>query len=125
MDGYYADSDTLRITHLLTLAAHAGARTSLVSFSFNDRLTPTTLAALNELPDSIHFTVRDPLSCDRLSRHINRPLTLSADLAFLLEPDHNSPLVQSIRQWIQHAHQENRLVIGININTAKQGYVRT
>jgi len=116
MDGYYADSDTLRITQLLTLAAHAGAETSLVSFSFNDRPTPATIAALNDLPDTVHFTVRDPVSRDRLSRYVARPLTLTADLAFLLKPDDDSPMVQSVRDWIQRQHEAGHGVMGVNIN---------
>jgi len=116
MDGYYANSDTLRITQLLTLAATAGAETALISFSFNDRPTPVTVAALNDLPETVHFTVRDPLSCDRLARHVHRPLTLTADLAFLLPPDDHSPQVASIRNWMHQQHEAQRLVLGVNIN---------
>ncbi|MEB3357776.1 MAG: polysaccharide pyruvyl transferase family protein [Synechococcales bacterium] len=116
MDGYYANSDTLRITQLLSLAHRAGAETSLISFSFNNQPTPATVAALHDLPGAIRYTVRDPLSYQRLKRHLTRPLTLTADLALLLQPDDQSPLVASLRNWTQQQHSNNRIVLGVNIN---------
>ncbi|MGF1497124.1 MAG: polysaccharide pyruvyl transferase family protein [Elainellaceae cyanobacterium] len=116
MDGYYADSDTLRITQLVALAADAGAMTSLISFSFNNQPTAASVAALNHLPNSVRYAVRDPLSCDRLKRHLARPLTLTADLAFLLASDDASLRVQSVQRWMRQQQQAHRIIIGININ---------
>jgi len=116
MDGFYGDAGTLRLTKLTQLAAKTGAETTVLGFSFNQNPTPIAVQALKELPSKVCLYTRDPISHQRLMEHIQRPVELVADLAFLLPPASNSALVAGVLQWVQTQKASNRIVIGINVN---------
>jgi polysaccharide pyruvyl transferase WcaK-like protein len=115
MDGFY-DELTLKRIALVALAAKTGARATIVSFSFNDHPTPESVKALRALPLSVRLCSRDPISRDRLVRHLVRPVELVADVAFLLRPAADSELVASTLSWVRAQRAAHRTVIGINVN---------
>ncbi len=116
MDGFYGDTGTLRLTKLTQLAAKTGAETTILGFSFNQNPTPIAVQALKELPSKVYLCARDPISHQRLIQHIQRPVELVADLAFLLPPASNSGLVAEVLQWVRVQKASDRIVLGINVN---------
>jgi len=116
MDGFYGDIGVLRLTKLTQLAAKTGAETRILGFSFNQNPTPTAVQALNELPSEVSLCARDPISHQRLTQNIQRPVELVADLAFLLPPASNSGLVAEVLQWVQVQKASDRIVLGVNVN---------
>jgi polysaccharide pyruvyl transferase WcaK-like protein len=116
MDGHYCRQMPGRISELAALASAAGVPASILSFSFNDRPAPGALSALRELPDDVRLCVRDPISHERLSSHLDRAPDLVADAAFLLEPQLGTrPVAQSLR-WIEKERERSRIVLGVNLN---------
>lgn len=116
MDGYYSPRDTQLRLRLLTLAARTGAPSRLLGFSFNAAPAPETVKAFQTLPARIKLCARDPLSQRRLAGHLGRPVSLVADLAFLLEPASFHDLPQAVLRWLEGERESGRIVIGINAN---------
>lgn len=116
LDGGYSDKIASSRLTLALLADKAGARTSVISFSLNQDPTSEAINGFRNLPTSVRLYARDPISCERLGSHLKRPVTLAADLGFLLEPIKDSELVLSVQDWIQRERNMGRLVIGINAN---------
>lgn len=116
MDGHYSPNECRRRVVMAHLAEAAGVRTTILGFSFNDSPHPLAVDALNSLPTTIKINARDPISMERLSRALTRPVDLSADIAFQLVPAERSDLVDSIAPWIAQHQASGRLVIGINAN---------
>ncbi|BAY65885.1 putative polysaccharide pyruvyl transferase [Calothrix brevissima NIES-22] len=116
MDGYYSEKDTIQRLKFVSIANEMGVKAAVVSFSFNDKPTPNVIKYLQELPSDIRLCTRDLVSYQRLNYHLKRPVELGADLAFLLKPDMDTEIVDSISQWISQQHTGNRIVVGINAN---------
>lgn len=116
MDGYYSLKDSLQRINFVDLATRLGIEAALVSFSFNDRQKPEIIEALNKLPLDVRICVRDPVSYERLSKLLQRPIALVADLAFLLPPVQDSPTVLTVGQWIKEQRSNNKVILGINAN---------
>ncbi|NLF03254.1 MAG: hypothetical protein GX601_19995, partial [Anaerolineales bacterium] len=105
-----------RLLALSSLAASAGAETSVISFSINENPTTNALEAFRSLPASVRLCARDPLSHERLANHLLRPVSLTADIAFLLKPIRDSVTVTPVLEWIAEQKDAGRLVVGINAN---------
>jgi polysaccharide pyruvyl transferase WcaK-like protein len=116
MDGFYGDEDTVRRIALVALAAETGARATVAGFSFNERPTPASVKALRELPSSVRLCSRDPISYERVTQHLQRPVALVADIAFLLEPAPDSKRVAFVLPWICEQKSNHRTIVGINVN---------
>jgi len=116
LDGYYTDDAALQRLKLVSLAAETGTDAAILGFSFNDQPTPASIQALRNLPSSVRLCCRDPVSHVRLSRHLQRPVELVADLAFLLQPVDDSEIALDVSQWISQQQANGRIVIGINAN---------
>ncbi len=117
MDGFYSDSRTLRFIELVGLAAKTGAKATILGFSFNKQPTPTSVQALVDLPTSVRLCCRDPISHQRLIHHLQRPVDLVADVAFLLEPAQESELAMGVSKWIRQQQDLGRKVVGVNANS--------
>ncbi|MBW4560983.1 MAG: polysaccharide pyruvyl transferase family protein [Mojavia pulchra JT2-VF2] len=116
MDGYYSEKDTLQRLKFVSMANAMGVKAAVVSFSFNDKPIPNVIQSLQELPSDIRLCSRDLISYQRLIHHLKRPVELGADLAFLLNPDMDTEIVESISQWVCQQRANNRIVVGINAN---------
>lgn len=117
LDGFYSENRTLQRIRLVSLAAQTGAESSIVSFSFNPKPTPVSVTALSNLPASVRLCSRDPVSCERLQHALSRPVELSADLAFLLQPTPNSKISVEVSKWASTQRASDRIIIGINANS--------
>jgi polysaccharide pyruvyl transferase WcaK-like protein len=116
LDGFYSEENAVRRIALAALAARTGAQTTLASFSYNRRPAPASIAALRGLPSGVRLRSRDPVSCDRLTQHLERPVELVADVAFLLDPAKDSETVSLVSRWTCLQRNAGRTVIGINVN---------
>ncbi|HEY9846410.1 MAG TPA: polysaccharide pyruvyl transferase family protein [Candidatus Caenarcaniphilales bacterium] len=116
MDGYYSEFDTLQRLSLVALAAKTGADAAVLGFSFNNQPKPACVQAFRDLPSAVSLCARDPVSHERLVHHLNRPVKLVADLAFLLHPANDSEIASSVVEWIGEQRSQNRSVIGVNAN---------
>lgn len=116
MDGFYGEQLSVDRATLAGLAARAGVRTQIVSISFNNTPTSGSVHALRALPASVRITARDPISHERLVRIVQRPIELTADVAFLLEPATDSQTVTTTLDWVRAQKAQGRTVVGVNVN---------
>ncbi len=117
MDGFYSDNTTLCLIELVRLAAITGVDATILGFSFNEQPTPDAVRALCNLPVSVKLCCRDFLSHQRLTHHLQRPVELVADVAFLLEPAQDSELATGVSKWIGQQRDLGRTIVGINANS--------
>lgn len=116
LDGYYSENSTLQRLSLVSLAAKTGVKTSVLGFSFNEKPAPAAIEALRKLPKDVRLCARDPVSHGRLVHHLQRPVDLVADLAFLLCPDEKSTASSAVLQWIGEQRAKGQTIIGVNAN---------
>jgi polysaccharide pyruvyl transferase WcaK-like protein len=116
MDGYYFPYATCKRVELVSLAAKSGANAAILGFSFNDKPDIECVRALKNLPQNVRLCARDPISHDRLIRHLDRTIELVADLAFLLPQNVSSPITNEISKWIYDERLNNRIIVGVNAN---------
>lgn len=114
LDGFYSDIDACDRLRLVELAAKLSIKTTIVGFSFNEKPTPKAVEAFSKLPSNVQLCCRDSISRQRLSRYIQYPINLVADVAFLLQPINESDLVSRMADWIAHQKAEGRTVVGFN-----------
>jgi polysaccharide pyruvyl transferase WcaK-like protein len=114
LDGAYSEQHSLIRLTLASLAHATGAETSIIGFSVNSQPTPGVLRAFSRLSPEVHLYTRDPLSNYRLSEHLHRPVGLSADVAFLLEPEHKTVIVKSVEEWVSKEKSAGRVIVGFN-----------
>ncbi len=117
LDGHYSDDVSLQILELVSLAVETGAAAAILGFSFNDRPTPKSVQALRDLSAQVKLYSRDAVSQQRLMHHLDRPVKLVADLAFLLHPVDDSEIVSNVSQWIKEQQADSRTVVGVNANS--------
>ncbi|MEQ9553972.1 MAG: polysaccharide pyruvyl transferase family protein [Coleofasciculus sp. G3-WIS-01] len=127
MDGAYYEAFNCKMLRLVSLAAEMGVNSAVLGFSFNEKPTLASIEALRHLPPSVRLCARDPVSQKRLTYHLNRPIELVADLAFMLKPIVDSEIVLKMYNWINDQHDKGRIVIGINPKNPKlsEVYVKT
>lgn len=116
MDGKYSEHRTLKRIGLMRMAAECGVPVEMIGISVCREPSEACMAAMRDLPDHVIFRTRDPQSHARLEAAIGRRVELVADLAFLLEPTANSPLLDRTRDWIAAQRRSGRLVVGVNIS---------
>lgn len=116
MDGFYFESFLLKQLDLLRLGVQCGTPGTIVGFSYNRKPTPRAVQAVQELPPNVTLCVRDPISIQRVSQYIHRPLKLTADAAFLLRPAAASPRIAEVLKWIRQQRDEGRILVGVNLN---------
>ncbi len=114
MDGAYGAALVCRMASYCNHAARLGIPATIVGFSFNRNPRRAAVHALARLQSEVRINVRDPRSLERFSAATRRHATLCADVAFLMHPAEESD--PAIEAWIQEAHTNNRVPVGININ---------
>jgi len=116
MDGGYSKKVALDRLKLATIASKMGLQTAIVNFSVNNNVPEEIIEAFVKLPQKVRLVCRDSVSQQRLSLLTGRIPELSADVAFLLKPALESPLVLSVFDWICKERSQGRTIIGVNIN---------
>jgi polysaccharide pyruvyl transferase WcaK-like protein len=116
MDGYYSPYEAIRRAIYVRLAHAAGLQAAIGGFSFNATPHPRSVAALAAVPAPVALIARDPVSYRRLGARLARPVRLGADLAFLLEPTPDTPVVRGLTPWLQEQRDRGRLLVGVNAN---------
>jgi polysaccharide pyruvyl transferase WcaK-like protein len=104
------------MAQLCSLASAVGARTSILGFSFNDHPTLDSIRTLRSLPRDVRLCVRDPVSYERLASHLDRPIDLVADVAFVLKPNADTATAIAVCRWIEEEKRGSRVVVGVNLN---------
>lgn len=117
LDGCYAEWLTLGLLQLAEQAAIAGLNTTLVGFSINSWQRPSCIKFLQKFPPRARLCVRDGVSKRRLEGLTGRKdLILTADMAFMLQPELNGPVSKKIINWVKDQQKQEKVVIGLNIN---------
>ncbi|MEO8751684.1 MAG: polysaccharide pyruvyl transferase family protein [Casimicrobiaceae bacterium] len=116
LDGFYSDDAVRLRLRLVAVAARAGAQTSVLGFSCNERPTPRAEALIRALPASVRLFARDALSQARLSAIAASAVERAADTAFLLQPDKANPQVQALAHWAAGVHRSKGRVLGVNLS---------
>jgi len=116
MDGHYSPVTTLTMLALADLGSRAGARTSILGFSFNDHPYPGLKKAFEALHDRVQIHVRDAISFERFQRFSRAKGKLVADAAFQLAPDQQSPAVHDLAGWAEVQRRSGRVVLGFNVH---------
>jgi colanic acid/amylovoran biosynthesis protein len=124
IDGAYARQRTLLRIACVQLAAEAGCMTSIIGFSMREHPAAWALEELRKLPRSVRLRARDPFSSERCSRHLGRPVELTADPAFLLKPELVSEPAQQAAAWVGQQRRLSRAVVGLNANGSTEPEMR-
>ncbi|MGF1496388.1 MAG: polysaccharide pyruvyl transferase family protein [Elainellaceae cyanobacterium] len=119
MDGFYSEKRSILRTELVSMASRLGLKSRVLGFSFNPNPSDKAVCALSNLPSNVDLCARDPVSCERLHKHLKRPITLVADLAFLLEPANSgsSSSLTETHEWLCSEKHNGHILIGINANS--------
>jgi polysaccharide pyruvyl transferase WcaK-like protein len=116
LDGHYTGWHTDGLLKIARQAATSGLPTNAVGFSLKDRPLESAVQGLRGLAQCRNTTmcVRDQVSLTRYHRFVGSEAVLTADPAFLLEPD-GSP--HRSRDWLQRQASENGIRIGLNLSS--------
>jgi polysaccharide pyruvyl transferase WcaK-like protein len=113
--GYGADRELVRL-RLAGHAAHCALRVLISGFSFNRHPVTELVREIRALPEEVQFMPRDQFSLERFQSATGKAAVLSADIAFLLDPDGDSNQVRGMARWIVAQHNRGRIVVGLNLN---------
>ena len=116
IDGAYNPRSVNARISLVAEAARLGKKATVLGASYNTHPEATTRQALRDLPASVVVCARDPVSRSRMESMLDRPIRQVADLAFLLPPRLQHPIVQQAHDWIERRKTKGDQVIGINAN---------
>ncbi len=102
---------------LANLATTLGLKTSICSFSLNSKPADEVIDGFRNLDARVVLYAREEISRERLERHLGPGrVQLSADVAFLLRPDHTASLARETAAWVAERKQAGKIVMGLNIN---------
>lgn len=116
LDGYYSVPRTLQRLTIAESSAAMGMDVSVMAFSINPNPDAQCMRAFRWLSGNVSLTCRDRLSAERLEHLSGRAAAVTADLAFLLESDEQSPVAARTIHWIESKKGCGREVYGINVN---------
>jgi polysaccharide pyruvyl transferase WcaK-like protein len=115
LDGKYGAALVCRLAGYCSHAAQIGLPTTILGFSFSESPRRPAVLALSGLNPRVRVNVRDARSLDRVLRRTGVQATLSADIAFLLQPVPCNG--EEVHAWIQKMRQEGRTLVGVNLNS--------
>lgn len=121
MDGHYSPVLTARLLLLTETLASRGVRTAVTGFSFNGDPHGSLRSFFDRVSGSVQLAVRDPVSHRRFKSFSRANAALVADVAFLLQPDHDADETRRIGEWVRQERARGRVVLGLN---AHPGLVR-
>lgn len=116
LDGHYSVAESLSRISLLSIARLTGASVSVLGFSFNDHPAPEVINEIRRLPTDVRLCARDPISKLNLERNLDRPIVLTADVAFLLAAQSNTDYVHGVHEWAEMERTKGRTLLGFNAN---------
>lgn len=116
IDGKYNPRSVRNRLYILNKAAKNGIKSTLLGSSYNTSPEVTTLRALINLDPNVTICARDPRSRERMIEKLNRPVKLTADLAFLLEPAYEVEEAKCAISWIEDRRSAGDRIIGLNAN---------
>ncbi|MEQ8744323.1 polysaccharide pyruvyl transferase family protein [Parasphingorhabdus sp.] len=99
------------------LAARMGVKTNICSFSVSDQRTKAAMVLYHTLDEAVVLQCRDETSAERLREDLpDRSIEVTADLAFMLEPDYSAPISMAAKAWCDARRVEGKILMGVNIN---------
>lgn len=116
LDGKYSEKDSLDRLKYATYASAMGVKVVITGFSFNKTPPPGIINYIRRMPKEIKFCCRDIYSHARFIDLTGRKAEQVADLAFMLNPDHESHYVGLIKKWVTVKRQEGRLIFALTPN---------
>jgi polysaccharide pyruvyl transferase WcaK-like protein len=114
LDGHYSSRTSISRLRLLGLISRTGTSTFLVNVSFGRWAPRSVIRALKGLPRSIQVVARGPECRAILEHHLGRTVSLSADIAFALEPAESSSLDPEVWTWLLREREMGRPIVGVN-----------
>ena len=115
MDGRYNELSTCLRIETLKILFQAGLDVNIIGFSFNKDPSQSCVDALAKLPKGILLKARDPVSRVRLETFTGRKIAQVADVAFLLNPTHDTENVRMVKTWIVEQRRLGRRLLGLNL----------
>lgn len=117
LDGSQGLSIAIPRLRLAALAATLGLKTTICSFSLNASPAAEMISGFQKLDSRVLLYCRDDISRQRLEAHLGTDRArISADVAFLLRPDHSTPLARETAAWVTERKKMGKIVMGLNIN---------
>ncbi len=113
MDGYYSPRSSIAFFALADIMQRHGIPTSLIGFSFNSHPHPRVLKCLRHVNADFIYRLRDPISLQRFEKATGKRALLTADAAFLLEPDTHSEQYELIQEW---KRQSGQSLLAVNLH---------
>lgn len=116
MDGHYGVLSAMHKITLAYVAAFLGVKVDIINCSFNEHPSRVVAAALRWLPRSVRIVAREKQSLARMEKFLRRPIALSADVVFLMDPTlpGANPLREHI-EWIEERKREGKRAIALNL----------
>lgn len=121
LDGFYSVDTSLHILYTARVAAECGIDVRVVGFSWNANPSEQVIQAVKQMPGSVEFWLRDPVSHERFQASCQREARLGADIAFLLRPASDSSSVHHLLQWSEKHRASGAVLVGINVNALAFG----
>lgn len=105
MDGYYAPEVSLILLASADLLRERKIATTLLGFSFNATPSTSVLRGIRYVTNNFRFNLRDPISLERFEHLTGRRACLTADTAFLLQPETGFPEYEELLKWKQKSQK--------------------
>lgn len=116
LDGHYNEWQSIGLLTLAEQAVACGVPTNLVGFSLKDAPPPSIAASLRRLAarPGVKACIRDVVSRRCFLQSVSASSELTADPAFLLEPD---DAFHPLREWIAERKSLGDMIIAVNLSS--------
>lgn len=114
LDGVYNIHIVFKRLRVLRMLHRFGVRTRIFGSSWSETPAEPVIAFLREAR-WLDLHARDPISQARMEAALDRPVTLVADLAFLLHPEIRAPEAQAAARWIAARRVAGATILGVNL----------
>lgn len=115
LDGVYSAESILKRLNVLRIAQRLGTATRVFGSSWSETPAEPVIAFLRKAR-WLDLHARDPISQARMEAALDRPVTLVADLAFLLHPEIRAPEAQAAARWIAARRVAGATILGVNLS---------
>lgn len=113
IDGSYSPSSIAYKLKLATAVISHGGTGWVTGCSISTHPNARIMHVLRSLPN-VPIFAREIVSFERLRDQIGRNPTLSADIAFLLTPQIDSPQAARCNDWIESQRSAGKCILGVN-----------
>ena len=115
IDGSYRPQKIHNWLKMARLAHAAGVRCVVLGASCSATPSPAVTAELKRR-SFLAILARDPISRSRFTEHLDRPVPLVADVAFMLKAEVTSPHAVMAAAWLAEQKAAARTVLGVNVS---------